>query len=79
LVPGEKNALLSDPAAMRRLHRAVWTRPPDSLAPDWREALERCAARELAGVQDEAALARPRRVAASLLRFAAEPGGMAPV
>ncbi|HYC69802.1 MAG TPA: glucans biosynthesis glucosyltransferase MdoH [Opitutaceae bacterium] len=35
----ERNFLLSDPVAMVRLHRDVWTRPPGALAGAWREAL----------------------------------------
>jgi len=35
----EKNFLLSDARAMEQLHRAVWTRDPETLAPLWREAL----------------------------------------
>ncbi len=38
----EKHFLLTDPAAMMRLHRSVWTQPRDTLAESWQEALARC-------------------------------------
>jgi len=36
LKPGECLSILSDPDAMLWLHREVWTRPPEALAPCWR-------------------------------------------
>lgn len=39
LKSSEKNFLLSDSRAMERLHREVWTRNPETLAPVWRDAL----------------------------------------
>ena len=42
LRPAEKIALLADPVAMERLHREVWTRPPDGLADCWRTGLGVC-------------------------------------
>jgi len=71
----EKGFLLSDPGAMARLHRAVWTRPPEMLAPHWREALARCAATDAATAAVAPAFPSPR-AAACALRFAAESGGM---
>ncbi len=37
----EKLALLADADSMDRLHREVWTRPAEELAPWWRAALGR--------------------------------------
>lgn len=77
LSPAARIMLLTDPGAMSRLHRAVWTRPPTELAADWRAALARCAATCPEPVQGDPALAQPRAVATRMLRFAPEPGGMA--
>ncbi len=41
LQPREKLALLADADSVDRLHRAVWTRPAEDLAPWWREAVAR--------------------------------------
>jgi membrane glycosyltransferase len=78
LASAEKNFLLSDPASMTRLHRAVWTRPLDLLAADWRVALARCAEPGPDITPGETTSARPR-LAAGILRFAPKPEGMAPI
>jgi membrane glycosyltransferase len=74
----EKNFLLSDPGAMTRLHRAVWTRPLADLAPDWRAALARCAATGPDITPGEMTSPRPGLIP-GILRFAPKPDGMAPI
>ncbi|HTL67301.1 MAG TPA: glucans biosynthesis glucosyltransferase MdoH [Lacunisphaera sp.] len=77
LTEAEKNSVLFDPLASAQLHRAVWTQPPSTLAPAWREALARCrAAPEAAPTASAPPLAEP--VVGDRFQFAPPAGGLDP-